>query len=389
MSETPPSHPDDAPEELRLLRRTVRRFTTQEVAPRAQEIDAEDRFPRDLLVRLGDLGLLGVTIPEEYGGAESGILSQAIVVEELARVSAALASSYAAHSNLVIDNLNHHASPELKRRYLPRLCTGERVGCLAITEPGSGSDALSMRTRAIREGDSYVLNGTKIFITNGPVADVIVTYAKTAPELGSKGISAFVVEKDFPGFSVGRKIDKLGHRGSPFGELVFQDCRVPAENLVGEENSMVRMVLGGLHRERIVWSAEAVGIAQGAFDIAEKYVREREQFGRPIVEFQMVRRQLVEMAMDIHIGRLLVTRCASLADSGQSGDIGLESSYAKLFTGDMAERVTSKALHLLGGYGYTREFEVERFFRDAKAMPIGAGTTEMQYLIISRRLFGK
>lgn len=376
-------------EEQRLLRETVRRFALQEVALQAQQIDAEDRFPRELLVKLGELGLLGVTIPEEYGGAGSGIASQAIVVEELARASAAVASSYAAHSNLVIDNLNRHASREVKERYLPKLCTAEKIGCLAITEPGSGSDALAMRTRAVRDGDFYVLNGTKIFITNGPVADVIVTYAKTAPELGSKGISTFVVEKDFSGFSVGRKIDKLGHRGSPFGELIFEDCRVPAENLVGEENAMVRMVLGGLHRERIVWSAEAVGIAQGGFDIADRYVREREQFGRRILEFQMVQQQLVDMAMDIHIGRLLVTRCAAMADSGDGGDIGLESSYAKLFTGDMAERVTSKALHLLGGYGYTKEFQVERFFRDAKAMPIGAGTSEMQRLIILRRLFGK
>jgi len=332
---------------------------------------------------------LGITVPEEYGGSASGLLSQAIVAEELARASAGLASCYAAHSNLTVDNLNRHANDWQKRKYFPGLCTGDKVGCLAITEPGSGSDALAMRTKADRDGDSYVLNGTKIFITNGPMADVIVTYAKTAPERGSQGISTFIVEKDFPGFSVGRKIEKLGHKGSPFGELVYEDCRVPKENLVGEENAMVRMVLAGLHRERVVWSAEAVGIAQGAFDIARKYALEREQFGRPLVHFQMLRERLVDMAMEIHIARMLVQRCAAMADSGTSTDIGLEASYAKLYACDMAERVTSKAVHLLGGYGYTKEFQVERFFRDAKAMPIGAGTSEIQRLIIARNLFGK
>lgn len=274
-------------------------------------------------------------------------------------------------------------------KYFPDLCTGKKIGCLAITEPGSGSDALAMRTRADRDGDFYVLNGTKIFITNGPIADIIITYAKTAPGLGPEGISTFIVEKDFPGFSVGRKIEKLGHKGSPFGELVYEDCRVPKENLVGEENTMVRMVLSGLYRERVVWSAEAVGIAQGAFDIARKYALEREQFGRTLASFQMIKEKLVDMALEIHIGRTLVQRCAAMADSGVNADVGLEASYAKLYACDMAERVTSRAVHILGGYGYTKEFQVERFFRDAKAMPIGAGTSEIQHLIIARRLFGK
>jgi len=335
---------------------------------------------------LGKLGLLGITVPEQYGGSGSGLLSQAIVVEELATASAGLASSYAAHSNLVADNLNRHASHDQKAKYLPDLCSGDKIGCLAITEPGSGSDALAMRTKATREGDHYVLNGTKIFITNGPVADIIVTYAKTAPGKGSQGISTFIVEKEFEGFSVGRKIEKMGHKGSPFGELVFEDCRVPAANLVGEENSMVRMVLSGLHRERTVWSSEAVGIAQGAYDIARRYAGEREQFGQPIGEFQMIQEKIVDMALDIHIGRVLVRRCAVMADRRNGNDIGLEASYAKLFCGEMAERVTSKALHILGGYGYTKEFKVERFFRDAKAMPIGAGTSEIQRLIIARKL---
>jgi len=375
-------------EDQRLLRETIRRFVEKEVVPKAEEIDHEDRFPRDLFLELGKLGLLGMTIPEKYGGSGSGLLSQAIVTEELARSSAGLASCYAAHSNLVVDNLNRHANDWQKRKYLPDLCTGKKIGCLAITEPGSGSDALAMRTRADRDGDSYVLNGTKIFITNGPIADVIVTYAKTAPELRSKGISTFIVEKDFPGFSVGRKIEKLGHKGSPFGELVYEDCRVPKENLVGEENAMVRMVLSGLYRERVIWSAEAVGIAQGAFDIARRYALEREQFGRPLAGFQMIKEKLADMAMEIHIGRTLIQRCAAIADSEVKGDVGLEASYAKLYTCDMAERVTSRAVHILGGYGYTKEFQVERFFRDAKAMPIGAGTSEVQRLIIARRLFG-
>jgi isovaleryl-CoA dehydrogenase len=373
-------------DEERLLQDTVRRFAEREIAPRAAWIDEEDRFPHDLLIELGKLGLLGITVPERYGGSRADLRSQAIVVEELARVCAGVASSYTAHSNLVLDNLNLHADEAIKEKYFPDLCTGKKIGCLAITEPGSGSDALSMRTTAVRTGDVYLLNGTKIFITNGPVADIIVVYAKTAPERGSRGISTFVVEKEFPGFSVGRKIEKLGHKGSPFGELVFEDCPVPAANLVGEENAMVRMVLAGLHRERIVWSALAVGIAQGAYDIARRYAHEREQFGRPLVEFQMVKEKLAEMALDIHVGRLLVRRCAVMADLQSEGDIGLEASYAKLFTGEMAERVASKALHMLGGYGYTKEFQVERYFRDAKAMPIGAGTTEIQKLIISRKL---
>lgn len=386
MSDTADCVQIELSEDQRLLQETVRRFVRQEVIPRADEIDREDRFPRELMCALGKLGLLGITVPEQYGGSGSGLLSQTIVVEELARASAGLASSYAAHSNLVADNLNIHANHDQKARYLPDLSSGDKIGCLAITEPGSGSDALAMRTKAIRDGDSYVLNGTKIFITNGPVADIIVTYAKTAPEMGSRGISTFVVEKGFQGFSVGRKIEKMGHKGSPFGELVFEDCLVPAANLVGEENSMVRMVLSGLHRERIVWSSEAVGIAQGAYDVARKYAGEREQFGQSIGGFQMIQEKLVDMALDIHIGRVLVRRCAVVADVGKGNDVGLEASYAKLFCGEMAERVTSKALHILGGYGYTKEFRVERFFRDAKAMPIGAGTSEIQRLIIARKL---
>ena len=376
-------------EDQRLLLETIRKFVEKEVVPKAREIDHEDRFPRDLFLELGKLGLLGITIPEKFGGSGSGLLSQAIVVEELARASAGLASSYAAHANLVVDNLNRHANDRQKEKYLPDLCTGKKIGCLAITEPGSGSDALAMRTRADRDGDFYRLNGNKIFITNGPIADVIVTYAKTAPELGSRGISTFIVEKDFQGFSVGRRIEKLGHKGSPFGELIYEDCRVPRENLVGEENAMVRMVLSGLYRERVIWSAEAVGIAQGAFDIAQKYALEREQFGRALAGFQMIQEKMADMALEIHIGRTLIQRCAAMADSGVKGGVGLEASYAKLYACDMAERVTSRALHILGGYGYTKEFQVERFFRDAKAMPIGAGTSEVQRLIIARRLFGK
>ena len=376
-------------EEQRLLQETIKKFIEKEVASRAEEIDHEDQFPMDLFLKLGKLGLLGITVPEEYGGSGSGLLSQVIVTEELARSSAGLASSYAAHSNLVADNLNRHANHSQKKRYLPDLCTGKKIGCLGITEPGSGSDALAMRTTARKDGNQYILNGSKIFITNGPIADVIVTYAKTAPELGSKGISTFIVEKNFPGFSVGKKIVKMGHKGSPFGEIIFEDCRVPEENLVGEENAMVRMVIGALHRERIIWSAEAVGIAQGAYDIASKYAQEREQFGRPIVEFQMILEKLVDMAMEIHIGRILVQRSAVMADLGKDVEVGLESSYAKLFACEMAVRVTSMAVDILGGYGYTKEFQVERFFRDAKAMPIGAGTSEIQRLMIARKLFGK
>ncbi|MEJ2717545.1 MAG: acyl-CoA dehydrogenase family protein, partial [Deltaproteobacteria bacterium] len=325
-------------EEEVLLQEMVRKFAAKEVVPKAEEIDREDRFPRELLLELGELGLLGITVSPEFGGSGAGLLAQAIVVEELGRASAGLASSYAAHSNLVLDNLNRHAGDDLKQKYFPDLCAGRKIGCLAITEPGSGSDALAMSTRAVKDGDGYRLSGTKIFITNGPVADIIVVYAKTSPELGSRGISTFVVEKEFPGFSVGRKIEKMGHKGSPFGELVFDDCPVAAANLVGEENGMVRMVLAGLHRERVGWSAEAVGIAQGAYDIARRYANEREQFGRRLSQFQMIQQKLVDMSLDIHVGRLLVHRCAALADSGNLAEVGLEASYAKLHTGEMAER---------------------------------------------------
>jgi isovaleryl-CoA dehydrogenase len=374
-------------DEQRLLQETARKFVQKEVAPRAEEMDHEDKFPMDLFLKMGELGFLGITVPEEYGGSGSGLLSQAIVIEELAKASAGLASSYAAHSNLVADNLNRHANEAQKKKYLPDLCTGKKIGCLAITEPCSGSDALAMTTKAIWDGGFYVLNGTKTFITNGPVADIIMTYAKTAPNLGSHGISTFILEKDYPGFSVGKKIEKMGHRGSPFSELVFEDCRVPAENMVGEVNSMVRMVLAGLHRERVIWSAEAVGIAQGAYEIAKKYATEREQFGQPIIEFQMIQEKLVQMAMEVHIGRMLVYRSALMADMGRNAEVGLEASYAKLYACDMSERVAGMALHILGGYGYTREYQVERYFRDAKAMPIGAGTSETQRLIIARKLF--
>ena len=374
-------------DEQRLLQETARKFVQKEVAHRAEEMDHEDKFPMDLFLKMGELGFLGITVPEEYGGSGSGLLSQAIVIEELAKASAGLASSYAAHSNLVADNLNRHANEAQKKKYLPDLCTGKKIGCLAITEPCSGSDALAMTTKAIWDGGFYVLNGTKTFITNGPVADIIMKYAKTAPNLGSHGISTFILEKDYPGFSVGKKIEKMGHRGSPFSELVFEDCRVPAENMVGEVNSMVRMVLAGLHRERVIWSAEAVGIAQGAYEIAKKYATEREQFGQPIIEFQMIQEKLVQMAMEVHIGRMLVYRSALMADMGRNAEVGLEASYAKLYACDMSERVAGMALHILGGYGYTREYQVERYFRDAKAMPIGAGTSETQRLIIARKLF--
>ena len=371
-------------EENKMLQEMARKFTEREVAPEAERIDREDIFPKEIMLKMGGLGWLGISIPEKYGGSGAGILACALVIEQIARVSAGVASCYAVQANLVIDNLNRNGNEEQKSEYLPPLCLGEKIGALGVTEPSAGSDAMSMQLKANKYPEGYVLNGTKIFISNGSVADTLLVYARTAPERDSKGISAFIVEKSYPGFSVGRKIEKLGHKGSPFGELVFENCLVPHKNLVGMENEGAQIVRSGLERERVVWAAEALGIAQGAFEIALRYSKERQQFGQMISRFQMIREKLADMAVVIEAGRLLVYKAASLIDEGWM--ITTEASIAKLYVCEMAEQVAAKSLHILGGYGYTKEFPLERYYRDAKAMPIGAGTSEMQRLIISHCL---
>ena len=373
-------------EEHKMIQQMAADFADEKIATLAEKIDKHDDFDivRNILKQMGQLGWLGITIPEAYGGSEAGYFANVLIAEQVGRASSGVADSYVVQSNLVIDNLNRNGNERQKKKYLSLLCSGEKIGALGITEPGAGSDAMSMQLRAVKEADHYVLNGAKIFITNGPEVDTQLVYAKTDPPKGAKGISAFIVEKGTKGFSTGRKIEKLGHKGAPFGELVFEDCVIPVENLFGKENEGFRVVMSGLDKERVVWASPALGIAVAAFEAALKYSKERKQFGQTIGSFQMIQERLADMALEIEAGRLLLYKAASMADEGK--DISLASSFAKLYVSEMCERVTSKAVNIFGGYGYTKEFPVERYFRDAKCFTIGAGTSEVQRIIISRHL---
>jgi len=288
--------------------------------------------------------------------------------------------------DLCIDNIRRNANETQMRKYLPTLCSGEKLGGLAMTEPSAGSDVMSMRLRAERKRDNYILNGTKIFITQGPTADLFVVYAKTAPEKGTHGISAFIVEKEFPGFERGRKLEKMGWRGSPTGELIFEDCQVPVENLLGEENRGAMILMSGLNTERVVMGAIALGIARGAYEVALNYAKERVQFGKPISTFQLIQAKLADMAMEIELSRLITYEGAIMADKGLHRQMNLVAAYAKLYTSEVSMRVTTEAVQILGGYGYMKEFPVERMMRDAKLMTIGGGTSEIQRLIIAREI---
>jgi isovaleryl-CoA dehydrogenase len=371
-------------DEHKMIQQMASDFADEKIAPFAEEIDKHDDFDivRQILEQMGELGWLGITIPEVYGGSEAGYFAHVLIAEQVGRASCGVADSYVVQSNLVIDNLNRNGNDDQKKKYLPVLCSGKKIGALGITEPGAGSDAMSMQLRAVKQGDHYILNGSKIFITNGPEVDTQLVYAKTDPAKGAKGISAFIVEKGTNGFSTSRKIEKLGHKGAPFGELVFEECIVPAENLVGKENEGFRIVMSGLDKERIIWTSPALGLAVAAFKAALQYSKERKQFGQIIGSFQMIQERLADMALEIEAGRLLLYKAATLADEGR--DISLASSFAKLYVSEMSERVTSKALHIFGGYGYTTEFPLERYFRDAKCFTIGAGTSDVQRIIISR-----
>jgi len=373
-------------DEHKMIQQMAADFADEKIAPFAEEIDKHDDFDivKKILKKMGELGWLGITIPEAYGGSEAGYLVHVLIAEQIGRTSCGVADSYVVQSNLVIDNLNRNGNDRQKKTYLPMLCSGEKIGALGITEAGAGSDAMSMQLKAIKESDHYVLNGAKIFITNGPEVDTQLVYAKTDPSKGAKGISAFIVEKGTKGFLTSRKIEKLGHKGAPFGELVFEDCVVPLENLVGKENEGSKIVMSGLDKERIIWTAPALGVAVAAFGAAVQYSKERKQFGQIIGSFQMIQERLADMALDIEAGRLLLYKAAFMADQGKN--ISLESSMAKLFVSEMSERVTSKALNIFGGYGYTKEFPLERYFRDAKCFTIGAGTSDVQRIIISRHI---
>ncbi|MCI4327801.1 MAG: acyl-CoA dehydrogenase family protein [Thermoplasmata archaeon] len=370
----------------RALRDAARKFVTREVRPVAAKMDRDDWFPREVFRSLGSAGFLGVTIPEEFGGLGLPYTAQAVVLEEIARASPALALSVGAHSNLCADNLARNGTDEQRRRFLPGLVSGEKVGALALTEPGAGSDAVALSTTARRSGDDYLVTGAKQFITNGPVADTLVVYAKTDPSRGSRGISAFVVESSAPGFSVSRALDKMGMRGSPTGELAFRDVRVPAAQRLGTENEGVGVVMSGLNVERAVLAAIPVGIIAECLDLSVAYAREREQFGQKIGRFQLIQEKIANMYLALESSRLLML--AALASVQGDLRTGRPSSAALTFASEASTRVALDAIQVHGGNGYTRDYPVERLARDAKLLEIGAGTSEIRRLLIARELLG-
>ncbi len=374
-------------EEQRLLKESVARFVDEQVIPLAPEIDRDGAFPEKNFRTMAEMGLFGISIPQEYGGSGVDLLSCQLVMEQLARGCAATANTFGAHSILCTENLCRNGNDEQRKKYLPDLIAGKKIGAIGITEPEAGSDALSMRTRAEKKGDVYILNGSKMFITNGPLADVVIVYAKTDPAAGARGITAFIVEFGFPGFARGRSLIKMGVKGSPTGELVFENCEVPARNVLIGENRGIQVLMNGLDRERITYSILPIGMAQGAFDIAIRYARERVQFGKPIASFQMIQEMLADMATLIQAGRILGYWAATEADLGKR--VTLEASYAKVFGSHVGMEVVNKALQILGGYGYINEFPIERMYRDIKGIEIGAGTTQIQKLIIARELLAK
>jgi isovaleryl-CoA dehydrogenase len=374
-------------EEQQIVRETVRRLAEAELAPIAAEIDREDRFPRKFFERLGEVGALGVLAPEEYGGSGGDYFLATVIMEELARHSGAVALSYGAHAVLCVGAIVRDCDAEQKRRVLPALCSGAAIGAWALTEPGAGSDALGMQTRAERDGDHYVLNGSKTFITNGSERGTIVLYASTARERGAHGVSVFLVDGAAEGLHTSRKLDKMGMRGSPTAELGLEDVRVHVSDRIGAENEGVAMMMRGLDLERATLAGISVGLAQAALEAALAWARERRQFGRPIGEFQMVQKMLADTFTELEASRLLVyeaaRRCAVDPNSSHVA------SAAKLFASEVATRAGLNAVQVLGGYGYTRDYPVERIARDAKLMEIGAGTSEIQRVIIARRLLGR
>jgi len=369
------------------LREAVRHFARKEVAPVAERMDREDFFPREVFARLGAQGFLGITIPEKFGGVGLGYVAQALVLEEIARISPALALTVGAHSNLFGDNVSRNADDDQRAAFLPGIASGEKVGALALTEPDAGSDAVSIRMRAERQGNHYVLNGTKQFITNGPVADAMIVYAKTAPDRGAKGISAFLVRRESPGFSVTKSLDKMGMRGSPTGELAFQDVEVPRDQLMGRENDGVRIMMSGLNVERAILTAIPVGIMAECLDRSLVYSRQREQFGQKIGRFQLIQAKLAAMHSDLEASRGLMY---AALDAVRSETRTLRASATALtFASEASTRVALDAIQIHGGYGYMRELPLERLARDAKLLEIGAGTSEIRRLIVARELLGR
>jgi len=368
-----------------MLRDTVMSFTADHVTPLAAEMDQNNVWPKGLWRKMGDAGLLGVTVEEEYGGAGMGYLEHVVAMEELSRGSAAVGLSYGAHSNLCVNQLRLNGTEEQKQRYLPKLVSGEDIGALAMSESGAGSDVVSMKLRAEKKGDRYILNGTKFWITNGPVADTLVVYAKTDPDAGSRGITAFIIERGFKGFSTAQKLDKLGMRGSDTGELVFEDCEVPAENVLGEVGKGVRVLMSGLDYERAVLSGGPLGIMQACLDTVVPYVHEREQFGEPIGTFQLMQGKLADMYTTTNACKAYVYTVARGCDKGRV--TRKDAAGAILYSAEKATQVALDAIQCLGGNGYINEYPTGRYLRDAKLYEIGAGTSEIRRMLIGREIF--
>ncbi len=382
-----PSLDFDLGETADMIRDTVRSFASDEIAPRAAEIDRSDVFPADLWEKMGALGLLGMTVPEEDGGTGLGYLEHVVAMEEISRASASVGLSYGAHSNLCVNQLRRWGNAEQKALYLPKLISGEHVGALAMSEPGAGSDVVSMRLKAEKRGDHYILNGSKMWITNAPAADTLVVYAKTDASAGSRGISAFLIERSFKGFSVAQKLDKLGMRGSETGELVFEDCEVPVENVMGPLNGGAKILMSGLDYERAVLSAGPIGIMQACMDVVMPYVRERKQFGESIGSFQLVQGKLADMYVRMNAARSYVYAVAKACDRGQT--TRKDAAGAILYAAEAATQMALDAIQLLGGNGYINEYSTGRLLRDAKLYEIGAGTSEIRRWLIGRELFNE
>ncbi|USU11577.1 isovaleryl-CoA dehydrogenase [Sphingomonadaceae bacterium OTU29THOMA1] len=368
------------------IRDTTRRFALDRIEPIAARVDAEDSFPRELWPEMGALGLHGITVEEEDGGLGLGYLEHLIACEEISRSSASVGLSYGAHSNLCVNQIRRWGNAEQKAKYLPRLISGEHVGSLAMSEAGAGSDVVSMKLRADRVDGGYRLNGTKFWITNAPYADTLVVYAKTIPDAGSKGITAFLIEKGMPGFSIGQKIDKVGMRGSPTAELVFDDCFVADEQVMGPLNGGVKVLMSGLDYERVVLSGIQLGIMQACLDVVLPYVRERRQFGRPIGEFQLMQAKVADMYVALNTSRAYVYAVAKACDAGRT--TRFDAAGCILFASENAVKVANEAIQALGGAGYTRDWPVERYWRDAKLLDIGAGTNEVRRMLVGRELIG-